>query len=614
MPNRTKADKAPVLGASGRPSLGPRILILFSDIGEGHVSAARTLRDEILAEDPSAEVLLQNGFDALGRLLCWFMRDFYHAQHLSLPRLYRFSYEVFRRIWLFRELGALILVLLGGRGVRRLVAGLSPDLVISTDARLNAVLGTLKRTGKLKVPVFATLTDLGGLEFWAHKGVDLHLVMDSSCVAPVERLAGKGAAQHVRPLVAPVFFTPLPQAQARAQLGLPVDDRIVLISGGGWGVGDLEGAVFAVLALPGTGAVCITGRNAEVKDRLEAAFVGEPRVTVLGFTSQMNELLAASDVVVHAMGGVTYLEATVRGRPVIAFRPPSGHPALIARALQKQGRQRVAETREQLSVALQDAFTSRVGPGPLQSPLPSPASAIFNAPQRVRPRPVWQTAMLRLSVMMASLIVAGSFVLFADAGYPVVAKTLHLRAASTMVQPASVQLVIRTSPAVLPEVLADLQAHHATASVALLGAWSPESVQAVEAADDQVVAALETGSGADWIHTRRALAAQVAQSGGCAAKVYLPPRDGLTLSEYLLARSTGAVPLRGVTWLRSRRPLPDSLRSGGIVVVDLDSSRDTAISFLDDLLGRLQAQGLGAVPLKLTSTPAGTPAGRPDEV
>ena len=206
METAEKLDEAPAPVGSRQIKPGPRVLILYSDIGEGHLSAARTLRDEILAEAPAAEVVLDNGFEVLGRFLRWFMRDFYRANLTILPRLYRFSYDLVRRVWLFRAIGALILSLLGGRAELCLVLSHSPDLVISTDARLNAVLGQLKKAGRLKVPVFATLTDLGGLEFWTHKWVDLHLVMDPSCVASVERLAGRDAARYVRPLVSPAFF------------------------------------------------------------------------------------------------------------------------------------------------------------------------------------------------------------------------------------------------------------------------------------------------------------------------------------------------------------------------------------------------------------------------
>jgi len=214
---------------------GLRILILFSDVGEGHLSAARTLAADLKSNLPHAEIILDNGFDVLGRFLCWFMRDFYHWQLLRFPGLYRFGYGLFRRVKLCRMLGAFLLWPLGSRAELGLVLGHSPDLVVSTDARLNAVLGQLRRAGKLKVPVFATLTDLAGLEFWAHKGVDLHLVMDPSCHAAVERIAGPGAARLVRPLVAPCFFRPLPQARARHNLGLSPDGRLVLVSGGAGG-------------------------------------------------------------------------------------------------------------------------------------------------------------------------------------------------------------------------------------------------------------------------------------------------------------------------------------------------------------------------------------------
>jgi UDP-N-acetylglucosamine:LPS N-acetylglucosamine transferase len=599
MANNKTMDEASASLSSERRRGGPRVLILFSDIGEGHASAARTLKDEILVVDPHADVLVENGFDALGRFLCWFMRDFYRARHASVPWLYRASYEVFRRVWLFRALGAFILVLLGGRGERRLVESCSPDLVISTDARLNAVLGYLKRAGRLKMPVFATLTDLGGLEFWAHKGVDLHLVMDSTCVAPVERLAGPGAAMQVRPLVAPAFFSPLSQEEARAALGLPLEGKIVLISGGGWGFGDMEGAVKAALALPDTHAVCVTGHNEQAKAGLVAAFPRESRVTVLGFSSRMNELLAACDVVVHAMGGITYLEATVRGRPVIAYKPPSGHPALIAATLHRQGRQRVAETRGQLTAALRETFAEHTWASIPGVPLPSPASAIFTTPPRVRPRPAWVTAAMHVSTVAVSLLLVGSFAFFADGSYPVLAKTLHLQTAKPTAQPAGIQLVIRANPEIVPAVLAELQAHDATASFALVGTWPAGEMEAVQAAKDQTLAVLEPGSRTGWVHTRRELKQQATGMGLEPVQVYLPPKDGLTLSEYLLARSAGAVPLAHVTWMRSSHPESKALRAGGTVVLDLDSQQN-AISALDGLLADLQQDGLTATPLTLT--------------
>lgn len=605
METTAELHEAPEREMSGPTKPGPRILILYSDIGEGHLSAARTLRDEIIAEEPAACIVLDNGFEVLGRFLRWFMRDFYRANLTILPRLYRFSYELVRRVWFFRALGVLMMSLLGGRAELRLVQSHSPDLVISTDARLNAVLGQLKKTGRLTTPLFATLTDLGGLEFWTHKWVDLHLVMDPSCIAPVERLAGRDAARQVRPLVAPAFFRPLARTQAREALGLPLDVKIVLVSGGGWGVGDLEGAAQAALALPDTFVICLTGRNDQVKTDLEARFPGEPRLMALGFTSQMNELIAACDVVVHATGGVTYLEAVVRGRPVIAFRPPAGHPALIAEILAERGRQRMAMTEAELGDALAAAFSQAGDARAVSSPtpsvansVPSAASTILSAAPRVRPRPKWHTWGMRLAAVTVLVMLVAGYMFLGDEPFPVMARALHLKSAPVNSSPSSVGLVIRTSPDILPEVLAELAPYGDTASFAFAGTPSSGAVTAVRRSGNEVLLSLQSGSLTSWVHTRRSLSKAAASLGTSLPAVYLPPGDGFSLSEYLLARRLGAVPLTGATRLESSDPdSRPALEGGSLLVVDLDSSPGASIAFLDGVLVGLKAKGLVAVRL-----------------
>ena len=132
----------------------------------------------------------------------------------------------------------------------------------------------------------------------------------------------------------------------------------------------------------------------------------------------------------------------------------------------------------------------------------------------------------------------------------------------------------------------------------------------MEAAGDQVLAALQPATITGWMHTRRELQRQAAGSGSGQVRVYLPPKDGLTLSEYLLARSTGAVPVGHVTWLRASHPVSKSVKAGGVVVLDIDSAA-AAVPALDGLLTQLQTQGLTAVALTLAA-PAGAavPAAR----
>src|SRR5207253_10601501 len=173
---------------------------------------------------------------------------------------------------------------------------------------LTSTLGYLRRRGRLELPVVATITDLLAHPLWAHRGVDLHLVMHESCLRAVERVAGRDSARVVRPIVAPAFRAPSARAEARAALELPPDEPVVVVTGGGWAVGDIEGAVRSALRVPGSIVICLSGRQERVRARLALTFADEPRVRVLAFSERMPELLAAADALVDSSVGVTCLE------------------------------------------------------------------------------------------------------------------------------------------------------------------------------------------------------------------------------------------------------------------------------------------------------------------
>ncbi len=206
-------------------------------------------------------------------------------------------------------------------------------------------------------PTVATITDLTGLFFWAQPGIDSHLVMYGESMSSVERIAGRGSAQLVRPLISSEFLDERPQMESRQALGLPKEGRMVVVSGGGWGVGDIEGAVRAIAGIPHVSAiVCLAGRNEQLCERLESDFADEPRVRVYGFTERMPEILAAADTLVHSTGGVTCLEAKATGTPVVSYGLPVGHARLNTRAMADLGLLRLANDTDELCEHVQASF------------------------------------------------------------------------------------------------------------------------------------------------------------------------------------------------------------------------------------------------------------------
>src|ERR1019366_6677225 len=222
---------------------------------------------------------------------------------------------------------------MGAAPLRREILRRDPDVVGATYPAVTVVLSQLRRRRLLNVPTVATITDMTGLFFWAQRGIDTHLVMYDESVRDVERIAGRGSVQVVRPLISAEFLEPRDRGAARAALGLSGAGRVVVVSGGGWGVGDLEGAVTELLTIADATVICLTGRNEAEHARLCERFAGIPRVRVLAFTDQMSDLLAAADVLVPSTGGVTCLEAMARGCPVVSYGLAVGHARLNTRLM-----------------------------------------------------------------------------------------------------------------------------------------------------------------------------------------------------------------------------------------------------------------------------------------
>jgi len=122
----------------------------------------------------------------------------------------------------------------------------------------------------------------------------MHMVMYGESLSSVERIAGRDSLRLVQPLISDDFLQSRCPLQARRALGLPEEGRMVVVSGGGWGVGDVEGAVREFIRVPeASSIVCLAGRNEPLARKLRRTFAREPRVHIYEFTDKMPELLAA---------------------------------------------------------------------------------------------------------------------------------------------------------------------------------------------------------------------------------------------------------------------------------------------------------------------------------
>ena len=104
----------------------------------------------------------------------------------------------------------------------------------------------------------------------------------------------------------------------------------ILVSAGGFGVGPVEHIIQALaeLAQPAQ-VVVVCGRNEELAHGLTRVVRKLPtsaRVSfkLLGYTTEMDELMAAADLFVGKPGGLTTSEALAKGLPMVVINPIPG--------------------------------------------------------------------------------------------------------------------------------------------------------------------------------------------------------------------------------------------------------------------------------------------------
>ena len=468
---------------------GPRrVLILSADVGEGHAAAARALAQQIESGSEPAEVTVIDGLAAMGRVLRQVVQDGYRVQLRFLPWSYSLVYWMLEHVPPVRWLTRWQLRLFGARPLARRIAEYDPDVIVSTYPAVTVVLARLRRTGAVRCPTVATITDLTGLFFWAQPGIDMHLVMYGESMPSVERIAGQGSARLVAPLISAEFLQPRCPLESRRALGLPEEGRMVVVSGGGWGVGDVEGAVRELCRVGEVSSiVCLAGRNEQLHKRLSHTFARESRVHVYGFTDAMPQLLAAADALVHSTGGVTCLEAKATGTPVVSYGLPVGHARLNTRAMADLELLRLAndtgELREHVQASFEDESPAPAAPTVVQADEhPHAVDVVLKAPRRVSPIPLWRLRLAAFCAPLVAVLGVSMWTMSTDEVSALADAILHVHPlVHVATDKPDVSLIVRTPAGDVTRVAHELAAQGIHASFADGGVHAPATIAALRA-------------------------------------------------------------------------------------------------------------------------------------
>ena len=141
----------------------------------------------------------------------------------------------------------------------------------------------------------------------------------------------------------PVFAELKDKRAMRRKHGLDQDRFTILVSAGGFGVGPVGHLLQALAQLSHPArVVMVCGRNEALKAELTEAIKKLARrsmvsFTLLGFTTEMDELMTAADLYVGKPGGLTTSEALSKGLPMVVINPIPGQEERNSDHLLEQG-------------------------------------------------------------------------------------------------------------------------------------------------------------------------------------------------------------------------------------------------------------------------------------
>ena len=110
----------------------------------------------------------------------------------------------------------------------------------------------------------------------------------------------------------------------------------MLLSAGGFGAGNAERMVARLVeAKVEAQIIAVCGKSAELREAIEK--ISSPLLRVVGYTTEMDELMSAADLMMGKPGGLTTAESLVKGLGWIVVNPIPGQEERNAIHLLEQG-------------------------------------------------------------------------------------------------------------------------------------------------------------------------------------------------------------------------------------------------------------------------------------
>ncbi len=323
--------------------MAKKILILAAAVGAGHLRAAEAVEKEFKRQMPSAEI---KNIDVLNYTNPLFRR-LYGKAYLDMvnkmPEVLGWMYDSLDKPW-ENERRRLALDRLNTQPLIKFLKNYQPDIAVCTHFLPAEIISWLTAKGKINFPQSIVVTDFDAHALWLCHHYDRYFVALDETKIHLEKLGIPADKITVSGIpIDPVFAEIKDRRAMREKYNLAQDKLTIMVSAGGFGVGNVENLLRSLAELETPSQIlALCGRNEELKNKLETLALeklNNDRVTFkpIGFTREMDEYMSASDLIVGKPGGLTTSEAMAKGLIFVIVNPIPGQEERNSDHLLEQG-------------------------------------------------------------------------------------------------------------------------------------------------------------------------------------------------------------------------------------------------------------------------------------
>jgi processive 1,2-diacylglycerol beta-glucosyltransferase len=303
-----------------------KVLILSASVGNGHTRAAQSLEKAFRIKNVAEEVRHVDVLNFTNPLF----RRLYSNAYIDLvnnaPEVLGWMYDQLDEPWK-NEKRRLFFDKLNTQPFVKMLRQYQPDWIVCTHFLPAEIVSDLKAKGKLNCPQAVVVTDFDLHAMWLCRNYEHYFVALDETKEYLKTLGFPDEKITITGIpIDPVFTEKKDKTAMRKKFGLDAKLPTIILSAGGFGVGRIE---VLLKSLQNIGQpvqiLAMCGKNEELKNKLSSiSFKENFRVIPVGYTTEMDEYMSASDLVVGKPGGLTTCEALAKGLVFIIVNPIPG--------------------------------------------------------------------------------------------------------------------------------------------------------------------------------------------------------------------------------------------------------------------------------------------------